>query len=86
MAKPSKNRGASKPRRYYQELRQSPFSYRSAPDASTVEIDVELNENGPNEANLDALIDNLKYRLNLVMRLKNKLAEFNEDVIFQESI
>ena len=49
-------------------------------------LTVELNENGPNEANLDALIDNLKYRLNLVMRLKNKLAEFNEDVIFQESI
>lgn len=49
MAKPSRNRGASKPRRYYQELRQSPFPYRSAPDASTVEIDVELNENGDKE-------------------------------------
>lgn len=40
---------------------------------------LELNENGPNEATLDALIDNLKFRLNLVMRLKDKLQEFNDD-------
>ena len=40
---------------------------------------LELNENGPNEATLDALIDNLKFRLNLVMRLKEKLQEFNDD-------
>ena len=46
----------------------------------------ELNENGPNEATLDALIENLKYRLNLVMRLKEKLAEFNDDSFKQESI
>lgn len=46
----------------------------------------ELNDNGPSEATLDALIDNLKFRLNLVMRLKEKLAEFNDDSFKQESI
>lgn len=38
----------------------------------------ELNENGPTEETLDALINNLKIRLNLVMRLKEKLQEFND--------
>lgn len=38
----------------------------------------ELNENGPNAETLDALINNLKYRLNLVMRLKEKLTEFSD--------
>jgi hypothetical protein len=41
---------------------------------------LELNTNGPNEETLDALIDNLKLRLNLVMRLKSKLQEFNDDL------
>lgn len=45
---------------------------------------VELNENGPNEETLDALIDNLKFRLNLVMRLKEKLQEFNDSAFEQE--
>ena len=45
----------------------------------------ELNENGPNTVTLDALIENLKLRLNLVMRLKDKLEEFNDDV-FEEEI
>lgn len=49
-------------------------------------LTLELNENGPNEENLDALIDNLKFRLNLVMRLKDKLQEFNDDTFTQESI
>lgn len=44
---------------------------------------IELNENGPNEATLDALIENLKFRLNLVMRLKEKLQEFNDDAFEQ---
>lgn len=44
---------------------------------------VELNDNGPNEETLDALIDNLKFRLNLVMRLKEKLQEFNDDSFAQ---
>lgn len=46
----------------------------------------ELNENGPNEETLEALINNLKFRLNLVMRLKDKLKEFNDDSFSQESI
>ena len=46
----------------------------------------ELRENGPNEETLNALIDNLKFRLNLVMRLKEKLAEYNDDSFLQESI
>ena len=44
----------------------------------------ELNENGPNSVTLDALIENLKLRLNLVMRLKDKLEEFNDDAFEQE--
>ena len=46
----------------------------------------ELNDNGPNEGTLDALIDNLKFRLNLVLRLKEKLQEFNDDTFAEESI
>jgi hypothetical protein len=49
-------------------------------------LNIELTENGPNEETLDALIDNLKFRLNLVMRLKEKLQEFNEDSFTEESI
>ena len=49
-------------------------------------LTLELNDNGPNEETLDALIDNLKFRLNLVMRLKEKLQEFNDDSFGQESI
>lgn len=49
-------------------------------------LTVELNENGPNQITLDALIDNLKFRLNLVMQLKEKLQEFNDDVFSQQSI
>lgn len=48
-------------------------------------LTLELNENGPNEENLDALIDNLKFRLNLVIRLKEKLQEFNEEAFEQVS-
>jgi hypothetical protein len=49
-------------------------------------LTVELNDNGPNTETLDALIDNLKYRLNLVMRLKEKLQDFNDDTLAQGSI
>lgn len=49
-------------------------------------LTVELNENGPNEETLEALIDNLKFRLNLVMRLKEKLQEFSDDAFAEESI
>jgi len=49
-------------------------------------LTVELNDNGPNTETLDALIDNLKFRLNLVMRLKNKLEEFNNATFEEVSI
>lgn len=49
-------------------------------------LTIELNDNGPNEETLNALIDNLKFRLNLVMRLKDKLQEFNDDSFTQESV
>ncbi|RNC86854.1 MAG: hypothetical protein ED556_05370 [Winogradskyella sp.] len=49
-------------------------------------LTIELNENGPNEDTLDALINNLKLRLNLVMQLKEKLQEFSDSVLEQESI
>ncbi|WP_296381329.1 hypothetical protein [Winogradskyella sp.] len=49
-------------------------------------LTLELNDNGPNEETLNALIDNLKFRLNLVMRLKEKLQEFNDDSFMQDSI
>ncbi|NRD24164.1 hypothetical protein HNV10_12965 [Winogradskyella litoriviva] len=49
-------------------------------------LTIELNENGPNEATLDALIENLKYRLKLVMRLKDKLNDFNLESLEQQNI
>ncbi len=38
----------------------------------------ELTQSGPNEQTVNALIDNLKLRLNLLYRLKEKLSELNE--------
>ena len=38
----------------------------------------ELFESGPNERTVTALIDNLKLRLNLLYRLKEKLSELND--------
>ena len=49
-------------------------------------LTIEFNENGPNEETLDALIDNLKFRLNLVMQLKQKLQEFSQDNFKEVSI
>ena len=49
-------------------------------------LTVELNEDGPNAITLDALINNLKLRLNLVTRLKDKLEEFNNEDFVEESI
>jgi len=44
----------------------------------------ELIENGPNEQTVTALIDNLKLRLNLMYRLKEKLSELNNDDSLEE--
>ena len=38
-------------------------------------LNSELNNNGPSEATISALIDNLKLRLELLFKLKNKLKE-----------
>lgn len=44
----------------------------------------ELFESGPNEQTVTALIDNLKLRLNLMYRLKEKLNELNKDTGYEE--
>lgn len=49
-------------------------------------LTVELNENGPNTETLDALIDNLKFRLNLVTQLKDKIEEFNIEAFKEVNI
>tara|TARA_R110002050_G_scaffold24083_3_gene64337 strand:+ start:114710 stop:115288 length:579 start_codon:yes stop_codon:yes gene_type:complete len=38
---------------------------------------LELTESGPTELTINALIDNLKFRLNLLYRLRSQLKEFN---------
>ncbi len=40
-------------------------------------LSVELTENGPSELTVNALIDNLKYRLNLLYRLREQLNELS---------
>jgi len=40
-------------------------------------LSIELTNNGPSELTVNALIDNLKYRLNLLYRLREKLNELN---------
>jgi len=44
-------------------------------DKEYSKLNLELNEVGPNEATITALIDNLKLRLELLFKLKNKLKE-----------
>ncbi|MCK5400483.1 MAG: hypothetical protein KAJ28_02515 [Flavobacteriaceae bacterium] len=41
-------------------------------------LEEELTQSGPNEQTVNALIDNLKLRLNLLYRLREKLSELNE--------
>ena len=49
-------------------------------------LTIELNNNGPMEETIDALIDNLKFRLSLLNRLKVKLAEFHQSTFSEENI
>ena len=42
-------------------------------------LNIELNTYGPSEATIAALIDNLKIRLELLFKLKNKLKELNTE-------
>lgn len=46
----------------------------------------ELTEDGPSERTVDALINNLKLRLNLLYRLKEQLRELNETGIPETSV
>ena len=47
-------------------------------------LSVELTESGPNELTVSALIDNLKFRLNLLYRLKEQLNDLNNSDNSQE--
>ena len=47
-------------------------------DAEYERLNKELNEVGPTEATVTALIDNLKLRMDLLFKLKNKLKELKE--------
>ncbi|WP_111306761.1 hypothetical protein [Confluentibacter sediminis] len=44
-------------------------------------LSVELTESGPNELTVNALIDNLKLRLNLLYRLKLQLQDLKSDAV-----
>jgi len=46
-------------------------------DKEYQKLSLELTESGPSELTVNALIDNLKLRLNLLYRLRSKLQEFN---------
>ena len=46
-------------------------------DKEYTRLSFELNESGPNELTVNALIDNLKLRLNLMYRLRSQLKELN---------
>ena len=46
-------------------------------DKEYQKLSLELTESGPSELTVNALIDNLKLRLNLLYRLRSQLQEFN---------
>ena len=52
------------------------MSQLSVLDKEYKKLNLELNKEGPTEATITALIDNLKLRLELLFKLKNKLNEF----------
>ncbi|WP_298498412.1 hypothetical protein [uncultured Algibacter sp.] len=49
----------------------------NALDKEYQKLSLELTESGPSELTVNALIDNLKLRLNLLYRLRSQLQEFN---------
>ncbi|WP_396600776.1 hypothetical protein [Algibacter sp. R77976] len=49
----------------------------NALDKAYQNLSLELTESGPSELTVNALIDNLKLRLNLLYRLRSQLQEFN---------
>jgi len=58
------------------ELVDGYMSQLSILDKEYKKLNLELNREGPTEATITALIDNLKLRLELLFKLKNKLNEF----------
>jgi hypothetical protein len=58
------------------ELVDGYMSQLSILDKEYKKLNLELNKEGPTEATITALIDNLKLRLELLFKLKNKLNEF----------
>jgi len=49
-------------------------------------LGIELTKSGPNEATINALIDNLKLRLNLLYRLKDQLKNLNTSETNQSEV
>lgn len=49
-------------------------------------LSLELTENGPTELTVNALIDNLKFRLNLLYRLRSQLKELTTSEIEDEEV
>ena len=60
------------------ELVDSYMQRLSELDAEYQVLNKELNEVGPNEATITALVDNLQLRLELLFKLKNKLEELKK--------
>ena len=55
-------------------------------DTEYQKLSLELTEAGPSELTVNALIDNLKLRLNLLYRLRAQLKEFSTEEDVQQSI
>jgi len=74
--------------KYNPESKELFDGYVERMDELSIEYDKladELINSGPNESTVTALIDNLKLRLNLLYRLKEKLNELNNEPAFTES-
>ena len=55
-------------------------------DKEYQKLSLELTESGPSELTVNALIDNLKLRLNLLYRLRSQLQEFNTSDALAEGV
>jgi hypothetical protein len=55
-------------------------------DKEYQKLSLELTESGPSELTVNALIDNLKLRLNLLYRLRTQLQEFNTSNAHAEEV
>ncbi len=66
-----------KPTDETKELFDSYLSQLKDLDEEYQRLSLELTESGPSELNVNALIDNLKFRLNLLYRLRTQLKQLN---------